>query len=95
MYFSAFIIPAFTSSHIRLIHEGLWYHLFFRFLHDRDRAPEATAHMKKVLVHLKNLPLKRKLAIELGLTDVLQTLSPHLDEGFLNDVARLWTGKYT
>ena len=62
--------------------------------YDRDRAPEATAHMKKVLVHLKSLPLKRKLAVELGLTDVLQTLSPHLDEGFLNDVARLWTGMY-
>ena len=45
--------------------------------------------MKKLLGHLKNLTLKRKLALELGLTDVLHSFSPAFDEGFLNDVARL------
>jgi len=66
--------------------------LFFptRFLRDRERLPDATTNMKKLLtVHLKNLPLRRKLAAELGLTDVLQTLSSSFDEGFLNDIARL------
>ena len=62
-----------------------------RFLHDRERPPEATANIRKLLtVHLKNLPLRRRLAAELGMTDVLQTLSSSFNEGFLNDVARLW-----
>ena len=61
-----------------------------RFLHDRERPPEATANIRKLLtVHLKNLPLRRRLAAELGMTDVLQTLSSSFNEGFLNDVARL------
>ena len=45
--------------------------------------------MKRLLTHLHNLPLKRKIATDLGLSDVLQTLSPTQDEGFLNDIARL------
>ena len=65
-------------------------HKHTRFLHDRERPPDATANMRKLLtVHLKNLPLRRRLAAELGMTDVLQTLSSSFNEGFLNDVARL------
>ena len=66
--------------------------LFFpaRFLCNWERPPDITTNMKKLLtVHLKNLPLRRKLAAELGLTDVLQTLSSSFDEGLLNDIARL------
>jgi len=68
----------------------LFQELASKFLRDRERLPDATTNMKKLLtVHLKNLPLRRKLAAELGLTDVLQTLSSSFDEGFLNDIARL------
>ena len=45
--------------------------------------------MRRLLTHLRNLPLKRKIATDLGLSDVLQSLSPTQDEGFLNDIARL------
>ena len=57
-----------------------------RYLHDREKTPESAANMKRLLTHLRNLPLKKKLATDLGITDLL---SPTLDEGFLNDIARL------
>ena len=60
-----------------------------RYQHDRERPAESAANMKRLLTHLRNLPLKRKIATDLGLLDVLQSLSPTQDEGFLNDVARL------
>ena len=45
--------------------------------------------MKKVLAHLKNLPLKKNIAQQLGMNDLLQSLSSAYNEGFLNDIARL------
>ena len=60
-----------------------------RYSHDRDRSPEAAGNMKKVLAHLKNLPLKKSIAQQLGMNDLLQTLSSTYNEGFLNDIARL------
>ena len=45
--------------------------------------------MRKLLaVHLKNLPLKHKLATELGLSDILQSMSSY-DSGYLSDLAKL------
>ena len=58
-------------------------------MHDRDRPPEATTNMRKLLEHLKNLPLKKLIAEQLGMSDVLQSLSATYKEGFLSDVARL------
>ena len=58
-------------------------------MHDRDRSPEAASNMKKMLAHLKNLPLKKTIAQQLGMNDLLQLLSNTYDEGFLNDIARL------
>ena len=49
----------------------------------------SAANMKRLLTNLHNLPLKRKIATDLGLSDVLQKLSPTQDEGFLNEIARL------
>ena len=66
-----------------------------RFQHDRERPAESPNNMRRLLTHLQNLPLKRKIATDLGLSDVLQSLSPTQDEGFLNDIARLvlvWVG---
>ena len=60
-----------------------------RYQHDRERPADSTANMKRLLSHLQNLPLKRKIATDLGLSDVLLSLSPTQDEGFLHDVARL------
>ena len=60
-----------------------------RYQHDRERLPESATNMKRLLTHLRNLPLKRKIATDLGLSDVLKSLSPTQDEGFLNDIARL------
>lgn len=60
-----------------------------RYLHDREKPLDATANIKRLLTYLKNLPLKRKIAMELGLTDVVQSISATFDEGFLNDLARL------
>ena len=60
-----------------------------RFQHDRERLAESANNMRRLLTHLQNLPLKRKIATDLGLSDVLQSLSPTQDEGFLNDIARL------
>ena len=60
-----------------------------RYQRDRERPPESAVNMRKLLTHLRNLPLKRKIATDLGLSDVLQSLSPTQDEGFLNDIARL------
>ena len=65
------------------------YVLGHRYQHDRERPPESAANMRRILGHLRNLPLKRKIATDLGLSDVLQSLSPTQDEGFLNDIARL------
>ena len=50
---------------------------------------ETTGNIKKLLTHLKNLPLKKKLALELGLKDVLQSMATTFDDSFLNDVSRL------
>ena len=44
--------------------------------HDRERPADSTANMKRLLSHLRNLPLKRKIATALGLSDVLLSLSP-------------------
>ena len=60
-----------------------------RYSHDRDRSPDAAINMKKVLAHLKNLPLKKSIAQQLGMNDLLQSLSTTYNEGFLNDIARL------
>ena len=60
-----------------------------RYQHDRERPADSAANMKRLLSHLRNLPLKRKIATDLGLSDVLLSLSPTQDEGFLHDVARL------
>ena len=60
-----------------------------RFQHDRERPAESANNMRRLLTHLQNLPLKRKIATDLGLSDVLQSLSPTQDEGFLNNIARL------
>ena len=60
-----------------------------RYLHDRERPPEAASNMKKMLVHLKNLPMKKMIAEQLGMKDVLQSLIATYNEGFLNDVAKL------
>lgn len=50
---------------------------------------DATNNMKKLLtLHLKNLPLKHKLATDLGMSDVLQSMSSY-DSGYLSDLARL------
>ena len=58
-------------------------------MHDRERPPEAATNMKKMLVHLKNLPLKKTIAQQLGMHDLLQSLSSTYDQGFLNDISRL------
>ena len=63
--------------------------LHCRYMHDRDRPPEAASNMKKMLAHLKNLPLKKTIAQQLGMNNLLQSLSNTYDEGFLNDIARL------
>ena len=63
--------------------------LHYRYIHDRERPPEAASNMKKMLAHLKNLPLKKTIAQQLGMNDLLQSLSNTYDEGFLNDIARL------
>lgn len=60
-----------------------------RFQHDKDKTVETANNMRKLLaVHLKNLPLKHKLATELGLSDVLQSMSSY-DSGYLSDLAKL------
>ncbi len=61
----------------------------YRYLRDRRRPSDATSNMKKLLAQLKNLPLKRKLAMDMGLVDVLHSLPPDFDDGFLSDIARL------
>ena len=58
-------------------------------MHDRERPPESTSNMKRLLGHLKNLPLKKLIAEQLGMSDVLQSMSATYREGFLSDVARL------
>eukprot|EP00731_Ephydatia_muelleri_P024068 Em0016g339a len=59
------------------------------FQHDKDKTVETANNMRKLLaVHLKNLPLKHKLATELGLSDVLQSMSSY-DSGYLSDLAKL------
>ena len=58
-------------------------------MHDRERPPEAAGNMKKMLGHLKNLPMKKVIAEQLGMSDILQSLVATYKEGFLNDVARL------
>ena len=63
--------------------------LHCRYMYNRDRPPEAASNMKKMLAHLKNLPLKKTIAQQLGMNDLLQLLSNTYDEGFLNDIARL------
>ena len=63
--------------------------LVYRYLHDHKRPPEATNNMKKMLAHLKNLPMKKMIAEQLGMNDVLQALIATYKEGFLNDVAKL------
>jgi spatacsin len=68
---------------------NMFQELASRYQHDRERPPESAANMRRLLGHLRNLPLKRKIATDLGLSDVLQSLSPTQDEGFLNDIARL------
>jgi spatacsin len=68
---------------------NMFQELASRYQHDRERPPESAANMRRILGHLRNLPLKRKIATDLGLSDVLQSLSPTQDEGFLNDIARL------
>ena len=45
--------------------------------------------MKKVLGHLKNLPLKKNIVQQLEMNDLLQSLSTTYNEDFLNDTARL------
>ena len=75
---------AICSVTIRVI-----YALPTRYTHDRERSPEAAGNMKKVLTHLKNLPLKKSIAQQLGMNDLLQSLSATHNEGFLNDIARL------
>ena len=52
-----------------------------RFQHDRERPAESPNNMRRLLTHLQNLPLKRKIATDLGLSDVLQSLSPHRTKG--------------
>ena len=42
-----------------------------------------------MLAHLKNLPMKKMIAEQLGMNDVLQALIATYKEGFLNDVAKL------
>ena len=61
-----------------------------RYSHDRERSAEAANNMKKVLGHLKNLPLNKNIAQQSGMNDLLQSLSTTYNEGFLNDIARLW-----
>lgn len=63
--------------------------LAYRYLHDRERLPEAANNMKKMLTYLKNLPMKKMIAEQLGMNDVLQVLIGTYKEGFLNDVAKL------
>ena len=41
--------------------------------HDRERPANLTANMKRLLTHLRNLPL---IATDLGLSDILLSLSP-------------------
>ncbi|KAL5483983.1 hypothetical protein EMCRGX_G020408 [Ephydatia muelleri] len=67
----------------------LFQDLASRFQHDKDKTVETANNMRKLLaVHLKNLPLKHKLATELGLSDVLQSMSSY-DSGYLSDLAKL------
>lgn len=42
--------------------------------------------MKKLFMELKNLTLKQKLMVELGLTDLIP---PKYDTGYMNDLLRL------
>lgn len=42
--------------------------------------------MKKLLAELKHLTLKHKVAMELGLSDVVQS---KYDAGYMNDIQRL------
>ena len=61
---------------------------FFRYLRDKDKTFEMTSNMKRLLsTHLKNLPLKNKLCVQLGFKDL--SASNMLDETLLNDLARL------
>jgi spatacsin len=68
---------------------NMFQELASKYQHDRERPADSAANMKRLLSHLRNLPLKRKIATDLGLSDVLLSLSPTQDEGFLHDVARL------
>ena len=54
---------------------------------DKTRPPEATSNMKRLLLHCNNLPLKHKLAQQLGMQEALGL--PTVDDGFLKDIARL------
>ena len=54
-----------------------------------ERSAEAANNMKKVLGHLKNLPLKKTIVQQLGMNDLLQSLFTAYNEDFLNDTARL------
>ena len=58
-----------------------------RYMLDKTRPQEATNNMKRLLLHCNNLPLKHKLAQQLGMQETLGL--PTVDDGFLKDIARL------
>lgn len=61
-------------------------YLHFRYQRDREKPHDAANNMKKLLSELKHLSLKHKVAMELGLNDVV--LSKY-DSGYMNDLQRL------
>ena len=62
-------------------------HLPARYMLDKTRPPEATNNMKRLLLHCNNLPLKHKLAQQLGMQEELGL--PTVNDGFLKDIAKL------
>lgn len=60
--------------------------MHFRYQRDREKPHDAANNMKKLLSELKHLNLKYKVAMELGLTDVLQS---KYDSGYMNDLQHL------
>lgn len=56
---------------------------------DKEKTFDVTTNMKKLLnSHLKSLPLRNRLTVQLGFKDTTTTNSM-FDESFLHDLARL------
>lgn len=58
-----------------------------RYQRDKDKPLEAPNNMKKLLGDFRHLTLRQKLAVELGLKDLVQ--SHKYDAGYMNDLQQL------